>query len=304
MRFKICALITVFFILSSSVQAAMTSTNFEIRFDSLNSGGVDNSTSTNYSMYDTLGEQGTGYSSSTNYTIHAGYRQSDEYIPTLSFSLGAQENDVNTAFTAFSDLGKTVTVAITTGFSTGTYIGVVENVGLNQFMATGKITDITGLVITVDKWDGSSNLMSPGPLGGDDFVYRMESHAASFGNLSTNSAKTSSARTEVSTNATNGYSLKIQSDDYLMISPTAHIIDVQDGSVTLGSEEYGARVFGSTATSTGLDFAVTSTLREIQKSVTTATDDRIVMVYKITITPATPAGRYTQTVRYLLTANF
>lgn len=304
MRFKICALITVFFLLTSSVQAAMTSTNFEIRFDSLNSGGVDNSSSTNYSMYDTIGEQGTGYSSSTNYSLHAGYRQSDEFIPALSFSLSAQENDIKTGYSAFSDLGKTVTVVTTTGFSTGTYIGVIENEGLNQLMATGKITSISGFVITVDKWDGTNNLMSPNPLGGDDFVYRMESHTADFGNLATNLAKTSSARTEVSTNAANGYSLKIQSDDYLKVSPSAHIIDVQDGSVTLGSEEYGAAVFGSTATSTGLDFAVTSTLREIQQSVTTGINDRVVMVYKISVNPGTPAGLYTQTVRYLLTANF
>jgi len=96
----------------------------------------------------------------------------------------------------------------------------------------------------------------------------------------------------------------VQTDDYLRASPSAHINNVSDGSVTLGSEEYGAQVYGYTATSTGFDFAATSTLRDIQISTTTADNDRIGMLYKISITPVTPAGAYTQTIRYLLTANF
>ena len=304
MRFKLCALITAFFLLSSSVQAAMTSTNFEIRFDSLNSGGTDNSTSTNYGMYDTLGEQGTGYATSTNYSLHAGYRQADDFRPTLSFSLGVQENAIQTIYSNFSDLGLTVNVSSTAGFAIGSYIGVIENIGLTQYVAVGKITAINSPTITVDKWDGEASLMTIMPAGSNDFAFRMDGHAADFGLLTPNQPKTSSARTEISTNAPNGYSLKLQADSYLKVDPTTHIIDVQDGAVSTGSEEYGAQVYGLKAMGTGTDFAVSSTQREIQKSLTIATNDRVAMVYKINILPNSPAGTYGQTVLYLLTANF
>jgi len=54
-----------------------TSTNYAIEFDSVNSGGTDFSTSTNYELSDTVGEIATGKSTSTNYQIYAGYRQMD-----------------------------------------------------------------------------------------------------------------------------------------------------------------------------------------------------------------------------------
>lgn len=304
MRFYLCAFIAGFLIFSSTVSAAMTSTNFEIPFDSINSGGTDNSTSTNFLLYDTLGEQATGYTTSTNYTVQAGYRQTEFFEPTLSFSISAQENNTQTSYTALSKSPTTVTVSSVANFSVGQYIGVVENLGFSQNFIVGRITEINGLILTVDKWDGMVSAISITPAGGDDYVYRMEDNNADFGQLDVNLGKTTIVRTNISTNAASGYTLRVQTDDYLRASPSAHIKNVSDGSVTLGSEEYGAQVYGYTATSTGFDFAATSTLRDIQISTTTADNDRIGMFYKISITPVTPAGAYTQTIRYLLTANF
>lgn len=53
---------------------AMTSTNYGIIFDSMNGGGIDVSTSTNFHLQDTAGEQATGFSNSTNFIDSAGYR--------------------------------------------------------------------------------------------------------------------------------------------------------------------------------------------------------------------------------------
>jgi len=288
----------------SSVNA-MTSTNYQIQWDSINSGGTDFSSSTNYSLHDTVGEQATGYSSSTNYTVHAGYRQtSGVVIPTLSFSLGAQENITKTTYTSISTSTNTVVLSSVASFSTGSFIGIVQDEGLAQSLIVGEIINITGLTVTVDKWDGMVlNITSP-PTGGDDFAYRMDGHSIPFGALTSGIPKTGAVRTDISTNAANGYTLRIQSDGYLRTSSSSHIMDVSDGAVTVNAEEYGASTHGPSATSTGYDFAVSSTLREIQHSNTVADRDRIGMIYKVSITPTTPAGNYSQTVRYLLTANY
>lgn len=305
MRLLISVLITFFLLISSTAQASMTSTNFEIRFDSINSGGNDTSTSTNFGLTDTIGELASGYSTSTNYSLSAGYRQSDETtVPTLSLNIGSQENSTQVAYSAFSSSTLSVTVSSAANFATGTYIGVVENLGLSQNIAIGKVISIVGNVLGVDKWDGSPELISETPSGGNDYIFRMDAHNGAFGLLNTLIGKTFIARTEVSTNAANGYALKIQSDGFLRTNSNTHIIDVSDDSVTLGSEEYGAHTFGLTASSTGIDFAVSSTQRTIQMSTTTASNDRIGMIYKISIAPYTPSGNYAQIVRYLLTANF
>lgn len=304
MRIYFCAFIFGFFLICSTVQAAMTSSHFEIRFDSINSGGLDNSTSSNYLLYDTLGEQATGYSTSSNYSLYAGYRQSDDFRPHLSLLIGAQENNTQTAYTALSTTTKTVTVVSIAHFATDTYIGVVENQGLNQKTIIGKIASILGNILTVDKWDGQVDQISTDPSGGDDFVYRMEAQNGAFGQLEPNVGKTTISRTNISTNSPSGYSVYLQSDGYLRGSTTTHIMDVADGLVSPNFEEYGAQVYGYTATSTGYDFAVSSTIREIQTSTTTAENDRVTVVYKINIVPYTPALNYHQKVRYLLTANF
>ncbi len=293
------------FSITNGVSAAMNSTNYQINFDSINSGGTDFSSSTNYQMSDSLGEQGTGYTSSTNYLLHAGYRQSDETseIPTLEFILGAQENNTATAYTAISIAGKTVTVANTTYFVTGTRIGVVENQGLAENFVVGRVTDVNGLILTVDKWEGMTGSIGAVPAGGNDFVYRTEGHTIALGTLDTLGAA-GIVHTEVSTNAANGYTLQIQADGYLEADATHHIQDVSDGTVTAGSNEYGARVYGTTATSTGSDFAVTTSYRDIQKSITTANADRVGMIYKASIDYTIAAGNYQQSVRYLLTANY
>ncbi|MDF1496873.1 MAG: hypothetical protein P1P90_02325 [Patescibacteria group bacterium] len=293
------------FSITNGVSAAMNSTNYQINFDSINSGGTDFSSSTNFQMSDTLGEQGTGYTSSTNYVLHAGYRQYDEQIdpPTLEFILGAQENDTQTAYTAFSIAGKTVTVADASDFASGTRIGVVENQGLAESFVVGRVIDVTGLVLTVDKWDGMTGTITESPSGGNDFVYRLEGHTIAFGTIDTLGAA-GIVHTEVSTNAANGYTLQIQSDGYLEADPTHRINDVADGTVTAGSNEYGARVYGTTATSTGYDFPVTTSYLDIQKSTTTAVADRVGMIYKVSMDYTVAAGNYQQTVAYLLTPNF
>jgi len=288
---------------TNAVSAAMTSTNYQIPFDSLNSGGTDFSSSTNYNMNDTLGEQATGYGTSTNYMLNAGYRQTDEAV-TLSLNVGAQENSTQTAYTALTlSTPKTVTVASVANFATGSHVVVEENKGLTQKIVVGEITGITGNVITVDKWDGDTATISPSPAGSNNYVYRSDGTAAQLGTLIPLLGSTSEAQTEISTNASTGYTLQVYSDGYLK-SGANHIHDVSDGSVSGDSEEYGGSVVGAKAVGVGTDFAVTTTNTLVQTSVAPATNERIGMNFKIFVTYGTLTGNYTQHVTYLLTVNY
>lgn len=305
MHKRVCAVITCFFIVFVSAAQAMTSTNFQINWDSVNSGGNDTSTSTNYWAQDTLGEQAIGSSSSTNYQIFsAGYRLADPTNTTLSYTVGTQENATQTVYSSFSNAGNTVSVSSTASFSTGDFIGVVENPGASELIAIGKITSIIGSVITVDAWDGNPSALSASPSGGDDFVYRLNGTAAQLGTLTATAVATSLTHTSVLSDVQNGYTVYVSSDGNLRTGATS-ITNVSDGAVTLGSEEYGARVFGTKATGTGSDFAFSSTTtRAIQTSATFSNDNRIGLIYKASITGSTTAGSYSQLVTYTLTANF
>lgn len=82
-----------------------SSTNYRIQSDSLNVGGL-RQTSTNYISEDTIGEVGTGISTSTLYKLKAGYQPMQEIYLAIS-----PVGDVNLS----PDIG-----GITGGFGTGT----------------------------------------------------------------------------------------------------------------------------------------------------------------------------------------
>ena len=283
----------------------MNSSNFTIPWDSVNSGGDDISSSTNFSMRDTIGEQATGDSSSTNFSLQAGYRVGDTTFTALSFVIGTEEATTRTAYSAFSSSTKTVTVASVASFSVGDILGVVENEGLSERIAVGKITNILGLVITVDQWDGQPALISAVPSGGDDVVYRMNGSTAALGTLTPVSGKTSFTATQVTSDAQNGYTVSVSDDGNLRVSTSTFIVNVSDGAVSIGAEEYGAQVFGSSATGTGSDFAFTTSTRSIQHSdTTTVSAERVGLVYKAAISVSTPSGNYSHNVFYTLTPNY
>ena len=84
----IISIIVVSVAVNISVRAyTMSSSNYRMESDSINTGGVDLATSTNYRIKDTIGEIATGNSTSTSYNLFAGYRQMDE--SSISISGGA-----------------------------------------------------------------------------------------------------------------------------------------------------------------------------------------------------------------------
>lgn len=283
---------------------AMTSTNYGVEWDSINIGGTDDGASANYGLQDTVGEHATGLSDSESYQLSAGYRIADDYIPSLSLVVKTQESQVRSAYTSFSQGGLAVTVNDASLFAVGNYLSVVENEGLGEVVAFGKIVDVTGNIVTVDAWQGDVASMSASPSGSDDYAYRLEGKSAAFGMILPGEGKTSFTAVDVVTNAQQGYTVSIQGLNGLH-SASSTIRDVADGSVTLGEEEYGTRSVGSFANSSSTDLAIpTSTQRTIQSSDVPAEHDRSGVIYKLSIDGSTPTGVYEDTVLYRLTSNF
>lgn len=284
---------------------AMSSVNFKINWDNINEGGLDVSTSTNFGMRDTIGDNASGISSSSNYRLSAGYRANDA-LDALSFVLKGEDATTETAFSAFSSAGKTVVVASTSTFAVGDYIAVVENKGFGQLVAVGKISDIVGLTLSVDGWDGDQASISAIPAGGDDFVYRLSTNTAAFGTVTAGVPNTSVTVSSVGTNIATGYSVYIQGNQLLENTLFHPIVNVSDGAVSIGSEEYGASVTGAKAFGAGTDTAVTTTQRVIQTSGAPSgvVPDRVAMTYKLSTVATTDPGTYSQNVFYTVTPNY
>ncbi len=304
MRKTLFLLFAIYFVAAGHFVMAMSSINYQILWDNFNEGGGEGSTSTNYSLSDSIGDQGTGISTSTNFQLSAGYRISDDEA--LSLTVRGQTDASQVSYSAYDNALNTVTVSSAVGFSTGDYIAVIENSGFAQFVAVGRISGIAGSVITVDDFDGDGASMSAGPAGGNDYVYRMASNAASFGTVSAGTEYVATALTSVGSSAASGYTVYIQANQLLQNASAQTMGLVSDGTVSTGSEEYGAEVTGATAFGAGTDTAVTTTQRAIQTSATVsgAVPDKVGMLYKLSIASNTNAGSYTQNVYYTLTPNY
>ena len=284
---------------------AMSSTNFQIPWDNVNAGGLDNASSTNFSSRDTLGDNASGTSTSANFQLSAGYR-APEGANTLTYTVRSRSSSVSTNYAAFDNALGTVTVSSTASFSVGDLIAVVENVGFSQLVAVGKISAIGSGSFTVDTFEGDGGTMSASSSGGDDTVYLLNSNSIDFGTIVSGTAYTSVVGTSVSTNIPTGYSIYILANQQLQNTSAQVMTSVADGAVTVGSEEYGAETTGATAFSAGTDLAVTTTQRIVQTAATSsgAISDKIGMIYKLSISGTTNSGTYSQSVFYTLTANY
>lgn len=121
---------------------AMTSTNYGISWDSLNSGGLDVSTSTNYGLKDTIGEHATGYSSSTNYQISAGYRAGEGSNAYISFRIRNESDtdDSSSCNLGTLSLGSVSTCSYRLRIETNAGSGFTAYVRTNGGMVSGTST--------------------------------------------------------------------------------------------------------------------------------------------------------------------
>lgn len=126
---KACVLLVLIIsMFIGTIVFAMTSTNYGITWDSVNQGGLDVSTSTNYGMKDTIGEIATGESTSTNYQISAGYRVGEGSNSFISFRIRNSDDTDDSSSCALGVLTDSVV-------SSCSYRLRVETNALNGFIA-------------------------------------------------------------------------------------------------------------------------------------------------------------------------
>jgi hypothetical protein len=300
MRVIVAVIVIVgFFGTAMRAAAQMSSTNYEIRWDTVGAGGDNVSSSPSYILRDTVGNAGVGDGSSASYGLRAGYRQG-VYDSFIEFSLFSQASAVVSA-TAL--VGTTVTC--TTGsFSVGDMVAVVQDRGVSQVSAIGQIASIGAGSVTLDALrDGG---IAPVIDGSSDYVYLLDGTSADFGTLTESTVRTAVVGMEVSTDADAGYVVQIVSDGSLR-NGSETIDAVADGSVTAGSEEYGARssdtsLAGSTFDSS--DTAITTTFQDIADRASAAHKDRNFLTLKASIDGETAPGSYGQRLTLVVSGNY
>ena len=282
-------MIFLLFISGGSVQAQMSSTNYEIRFDALGSGGEDTSSSASYILRDTLGNISGEGDSSTSYELNSGFRPGI-FDPSVDFTIFIQDRSSQVAATVL--VGTTVTVTSAAGIAAGDMIVVVQDEGSTQVSAIGVVDSTTATTATVDVFTNSG--AAPVIDGANDVVYVLDAATVSLGTLSDTLVTTGIIAWEVNSDVDDGYDVFVLDDGNLR-SGANTITDVADGTVTAGSSEYGARSSDSTlATSTfdTADTAFTTTAALVGSRDDVEFKSRDFLTMKMSITDTQEEGTY------------
>lgn len=292
-----------FFVYTTPALADMASTNYQIQWDSLSEGGSDTSTSENYGIHDSVGSLSVGNSTSESYQTDSGYR-AGLFDQVITFDILVQDSSASYAVTGRS--GTTVSMTNTSGLSVGSSVALVQDRGAGQISAIGSITSITANTsITVDSW--SDNGTAPVIDGSNDYIHTLSSGSSvSFGELSVSSVSTAIVGFEVTADLTNGYSIQAIADGTLT-NGTTSITNVIDGSVTAGSQEYGAISSDTTlagSTFDTQDSALTTSSQDVVTTASRAFNDRHFLTLKASKASLTPSGTYAQTLTFIASGNF
>lgn len=301
-RFK---LITSFafvgvFIYVGIVSAQMNSTNYQIRWDTISTGGSDTSSSATYILKDSISSTSGKQATSASYIEQSGYR-AGIFDQIITFDLFIQDTTSVKSITAFA--GNIVTVD-TSGLSVGDYVAFVQDLGQSQVSAIGKISSIGVGTITLDTIVNSGS--APVVDGTNDYLYQLDGNALDFGSLDTSLVKTGVIGFEVTSVNSNGYVVQVIEDGDLRTA-TAAINDVADGSISSGSEEYGAKSSDSSITSSTFDTqdtAITTNGQDVVSTSTAAYNERNFITLKAAIDSNTVTGNYAQTLTFIASGNF
>lgn len=289
-----------FFISGHFAQATMSSTNFEIRWDTISTGGSDTASSGSYLLRDTAESAVAGSASSSSYQLTQGYRSGvDDQI--ITFEVLTQTTALARAATALS--GLTVTSS-TSGISVDSLIAIVQNVGASQVAAVGRVASLGTGSITVDAWKDAGT--TPTIDGTNDYVYPLSSTSVGFGELAASSIATAIVAFEVTAANDSGYTVQVFDDGNLRATGY-DIDDVTDGSVTAGSEEYGARSSDTTVSSSTFDTADTALSTAFQDVATESLasfESRNFLTLKVAMSSSSGNVAYSQVLSLIVSANY
>ncbi len=277
----------------------MTSTNYQILWDSVGVGGIDTATSASYKLRSSLGTVG-GTSSGSTYQVTDGYR-AGIYDPIVDFDVLTQKRSTQVAVTAMTTT--TVTVTTTTGISDGDYVLVVQDEGVSQVSAIGKVTGVTATVITVDFFDGGSPTID----GSGDYVYELTGDAIDFGTITSSAVSTAVIGWEVTADVSQGYNVYLFENQDLLASGPSTITDVSDGTVTAGSTEYGARASDASLASSTFDTqdtGITTSLQQVASRSNNAYEERDFVTLKVSVANGFTSGGYSHTLTAIYVGDY
>lgn len=292
-----------FFVYAQFAGAAMSSTNYQIRWDTVNTGGSDTSSSATYLLKDSVTDVAGFVASSTTYQITDGYR-AGIFDQIISFDLYIQNSSAETEILAVDR--NTYTVTSSVGLSVGNYVAIVQDRGESQIVGFGRIQ---GLMqgpdaVTVDRLTIGGS--TPAINGLNDFLYPLTSSSLALETISDTSVGTGVVGFEVTADVDDGYVIQILEDGNLR-NGLNDINDVTDGAVTAGSEEFGLRSSDSTLANSAFDTsdaAVTSTAQDIVTQSTYAIDNRSFVTFKLSASSSTPSTTYTNITTFIASGLF
>lgn len=291
------------------VFAAMSSTNYQIPWDSFVSGGLDSGGSENYQASDSIGGGFSAYEASGDaYVAQAGYRSGDERP--LSFEVAmAPVGGTSARYSAVSISALTVTLSDVSdagSFAVGDRIALVESPGLSQLVVVGKIASISGGVITVDRFDGDTATITASPPAGSASIMILSGGSISFGSIDADTPSVATGLVSVTSDVRSGYTVYVVADGEPRTSGGDDVDPVADGAVTAGAEEYGIEVVGTRAASAeDIGFSTAQVAIQSSTNVSSVPADRVGLSYKVSISSSqTPSGTYAQVVSFTLTPNY
>lgn len=297
----LAATIVGIFVYAPFALAQMSSNSFLIRWDTVSTGGSDTGSSTSYILRDTIEDTIGGRGTSTSYAVDQGYR-GGVFDQVISFSLLAQDISDPRSATALS--GTTVTVSSVSGMAVGNYIAVVQDLGVSQVSAIGKVASVGASTLIVDSWTNAGTI--PTVDGAQDYVYPLSGAALALGQLSDSSVRTGIVAFEVSVDSSSGYVVQVADDGNLRFG-SPDINDVSDGAVSEGAEEYGARSSDSSLASSTFDTsdaAVTTTFQDLVTASSVSMNSRSFVTMKASISTASTAGTYAHVLSFIASGNF
>lgn len=308
-RRAVALLVVTVFAVPLSALAEMSSTNYQIPWDTFVSGGLDHGGSEQYQASDSIGG---GYDaiemSSGSYAAQAGYRSGDDRP--LSFEVAmAPVGGTSALYSSVSVSGKTVQIvssAQAAAFSPGDMIALVESPGLSQLVVVGKVVSIAGPTVTVDRFDGDTSTISATPTAGSARVVLLSGSSMAFGSIAAGTPSIATGVLSVTSDVRSGYTVYAVADGHPRTADGFDVDPVTDGAVSAGSEEYGIEVAGARASTSG-DAALSTTQITVQNSASRSATpaDRVALIYKLSISASlTQAGTYSQSVSFTLTPNY
>lgn len=294
---------SLFLFYPSQILASMSSTTYQIQWDSIGPGGADTSSSSSYQLRDSISNGLDGIADSSSFRLDSGYR-AGIYDPTVYFSLFSQNLSSQVGATSLSLT--TVGVTTTSGYAVGDYIGVVQNEGLSQISAIGRVVTVGGSSLTVDFL--SDGGVTPTIDGTNDFVYELAGTSLPLASLSSATASTGIVGWDVTADVPSGYGMFVLEDDDLRASDGSPVItDVADGTVTLGVTEYGARSSDTTLAASTFDTQDTNFTTQLQQVASrsgVSFKSRDFLTLKAAIDDTIPDDTYSHTLTFVFVGNY